>query len=67
MPGDEEPATGIDRRPSDAARSAGRERRLGLPAHISQTGRCIGFIDLRKSCCRYGLPQGQGKPDADGV
>jgi hypothetical protein len=36
-------------------------------ARISQRGRCIGTLDLRKSFCESGLSQGPGKPDADGV
>ena len=36
-------------------------------ARISQRGRCIGLLNLRKSCCHSGLSQDQGKPDADGV
>src|SRR5438874_2038470 len=36
-------------------------------ARISQRGRCIGPLNLRKSCCHSGLSQGQGKPDADRV
>jgi hypothetical protein len=34
---------------------------------ISQRGRCIGTLDLRKSFCESGLSQRQGEPDADGV
>ena len=40
----------------------------GYPlARISQRGRCIGLLNLRKSCCDSGLSQDQGKPDADRV
>src|ERR1700732_3561150 len=31
-------------------------------ARISQRGRCIGTLDLRKSFCESGLSQGQGSP-----
>jgi hypothetical protein len=34
---------------------------------ISQRGRCIGLLNLRKSCCSNGLSRSQGKPDADRV
>src|SRR6516225_189902 len=30
-------------------------------ARISQTGRCVGVLDLRKSICTNDLPQGQGE------
>ena len=43
---------------------AGRMDRL---TEISQTGRCIGALDLRKSCCTNGLAQDQREPDADRV
>jgi len=36
-------------------------------ARISHTGRCIGVLILRKSCCDNGLSQDQGSPDADRV
>ena len=36
-------------------------------AGISHTGRCIGVLILRKSCCNNGLSQDQGSPDADRV
>jgi hypothetical protein len=36
-------------------------------ARISQRGRCIGLLNLRKSCCSNGLSRSQGKPDADRV
>jgi hypothetical protein len=44
--------------------------RLGLSTRltrISQRGRCIGALDLRKSCCGNGLSRRQGNPDADRV
>src|SRR5262249_23607758 len=34
----------------------------GLLARISQRGRCIGSLDLRKSCCMNGLSRRQGGP-----
>jgi hypothetical protein len=34
---------------------------------ISQTGRCIGAPDLRKSSCQNGLAQNRGSPDANRV
>jgi hypothetical protein len=40
---------------------------LRLLARISQRGRCIGALDLRKSCCENGLSRRQGNPDADRV
>ena len=36
-------------------------------ARISQRGRCIGPVDLRKSCCKNGLSRRQGIPDANRV
>jgi hypothetical protein len=36
-------------------------------ARISQTGRCIGYLNLRKSCCDSDLAQVQGKHDAERV
>jgi hypothetical protein len=42
-------------------------RSLHLLARISQRGRCIGALDLRKSCCENGLSRRQGNPDADRV
>jgi len=36
-------------------------------ARISHTGRCIGVLFLRKSCCDNSLSQDQGSPDADRV
>jgi hypothetical protein len=36
-------------------------------ARISQRGRCIGLLNLRKSYCSNGLSRSQGKPDADRV
>jgi DNA-binding transcriptional LysR family regulator len=36
-------------------------------ARNSQRGRCIGALDLRKSCWKNGLSRSQGEPDADRV
>src|SRR6516162_5139258 len=54
------PATLRERRPWTRSRSY-----AGRLARISQTGRCIGVLDLRKSCCKNGLSRKQGVPDAD--
>src|SRR5206468_11256254 len=37
-------------------------RLLSGLARISQRGRCIGALDLRKSCCKNGLSRSQGEP-----
>jgi len=42
-------------------------RKIAALARISHRGRCIGRLDLRKSCCDNGLSQDQGEPDADRV
>ena len=37
------------------------DHRVAELAEISQTGRCIGALDLRKSCCTNGLSQDPGE------
>src|SRR6516162_10112697 len=56
---------GLFQKPIAAARKVGRE--LWSLARISQRGRCIGPVDLRKSCCKNGLSRRQGIPDANRV
>jgi predicted amidohydrolase len=41
--------------------------RVKFLARISQRGRCIGTLDLRKSFWKNGLSQCQWEPDADRV
>ena len=36
-----------------------------LPSPHFSKGRCIGALDLRKSCCKNGLSRRPGEPDAD--
>jgi hypothetical protein len=54
-----------------AGRSGGgriRAARFAITlARISQRGRYIGALDLRKSCCENDLSRRQGRPDADRV
>jgi hypothetical protein len=46
---------------SPRLRGAIEPRPWGQLARISQRGRCIGALDLRKSCCKNGLSRRQGK------